>query len=54
MGRSWQDPKMGNSEAPEGDMTYGAGEAWTVKLIHSEKVEPSGSGSQAEGRQRSG
>lgn len=53
MGKSWQDPKMGNSGAPGGDMTGGAGEA-RVKLNYLEKVEPSGSGSQAEGRQGSG
>lgn len=35
-------------------VTCGAGEAWTVKLIHSEKVEPSDSNYQSEGRQGSG
>lgn len=52
MGRSCQDPKTGNSEAPEGNVTCRAGGAWTVKLILSEKVD--GGGSWAEGRQESG
>lgn len=52
MGRSCQDPKTGNSEAPEGNVTCRAGGAWTVKLILSEKLD--GSGSWAEGRQESG
>lgn len=53
-GQKFVRPKDENSEAPEGDMTWGAGEAWTVKLLHAEKVELSGSGSQAEGRRVSG
>lgn len=45
---------MGNSGGPEGDVTRGGCEARPVKGIPAEKVEPSHSGYQAEGRRRSG
>lgn len=45
LGRSWQDLKVGNSEACEGNVTCGDGEAWTLKHIYAENVQLSGSGS---------